>query len=475
MARLIPVILCGGSGTRLWPLSRASKPKQFVEFEGEKTLFQHTVERANDLLEAKNPIVVSNKSHIHLVRKNLEDIGVSATLVMEPEAKNTAPAIALAALVALKHDPDAIVLVLPSDHVIKGASHFQKAVSNAISLAQSNFLVTFGITPSGPETGFGYIQQGESLGGAGYRVKRFIEKPCREHAEEMLAAGGFHWNSGMFVFRAQTFIDELKVHAKAIYDSISDALPQFNSQNVETLASTVIPQAEIFRNCPADSIDYAVMEKTEKAAVIPLSIEWNDMGAWSAFYQLGKKDDKSNVIRGDVIATSTEGCYINSTNRLIATVGLKDLVIVETKDAVFVAPMSRVQEAKKIVGQLQFDKRTEAELPPVVGRPWGSYESLARGTHYQTKRIIVHPGEQLSLQLHHHRSEHWTVVEGYPDITVGKETRTYSPNESVYIPKECVHRLTNRSDYPVTIIEVQCGDYLGEDDIVRLEDKYSRS
>lgn len=475
MSNFVPVILCGGSGTRLWPLSRTAHPKQFVEFEGGKTLFQCTVERTELLLGAQVPIVVCNKGHMYFVRQNLADLGQDSTLIMEPEAKNTAPAIALAALVALKQNSDATLLVLPSDHVINGMEEFQTAVSNAMELAKSNLLVTFGIVPSEPATGFGYIEEGNPIDKYGFWVKQFVEKPQLEKAQSMLAKGGFYWNSGMFVFKAQAFIDELKVYAPEMYERVCEALEKGSYNQIGQNSLLIRPNAESFHLCPSDSIDYAVMEKTRKVSVVPLNLMWSDMGAWSSFFQLGEKDVDGNVIHGDIVTIDTQNSFINSTNRLIAAIGLKDLAIVETKDAVFVSPLNRVQEVKNIVVELKKAEKLEANLPPIVMRPWGSYESLAIGDHYQTKRIIVRPGEQLSLQLHHHRSEHWTVVEGNPDITVGNETKTYSPNESVYIPKECVHRLTNRTNQMVTIIEVQCGDYLGEDDIVRLEDKYERN
>ncbi|MCF0120856.1 MAG: mannose-1-phosphate guanylyltransferase/mannose-6-phosphate isomerase [Duodenibacillus sp.] len=474
MRCLIPVILCGGSGTRLWPLSRATQPKQFVDFEGGKTLFQHTVERAAALQESLPPIIVSNRSHAHLVLQNLAALDREASLILEPEPRNTAPAIALAALAALSQSPEAILLVLPSDHLIRGAASFQAAVSQAVELARSGFMVTFGIVPTEPATGFGYIKQGEPVGTGGYRVARFVEKPCQERASAMLEEGGYHWNSGMFVFGARAFINELEQHAP---DICAQALRAFAAAQTEVHGSRfhiLNPDAGIFHECPSDSVDYAVMEKTQKAAVIPLNLQWNDLGAWSSFYQLGDKDAEGNVIRGDVVGASNEGCYINATSRLVAAIGLKDLAVVETKDAVFVAPLARAQETKEIVGRLKSDQREEAQLPPVVTRFWGSYESLARGDRYQTKRIIVNPGEQLSLQLHHRRSEHWTVVEGRPHITVGEVTKQYGPDSSVYIPKECLHRLINNTGEPVIIIEVQCGDYLGEDDIVRVEDVYGR-
>lgn len=475
MQKVVPVILCGGSGTRLWPLSRTSYPKQFVDFEGSGTLFKQTLERSFMVLGGGIPLVVSNKNHFHFVRQCLSDLNLSASLILEPIARNTAPAIGLAALMAYKEDPDSILLVLPSDHAIKGLQAFQEAVKSATKLANDGFLVTFGVVPTAPETGFGYIEQDEKIDEIGYKVKQFVEKPELEKARKMLSKGGFYWNSGMFVFKASTFLEELKLHANGIYQKVFCAFERAKHVHQGFNLSMVMPDEEAFQNCLAESIDYAVMEKTQNVAVVPLQLDWSDMGTWSTFYQLGEKDDCGNVIHGDVVTHATENCYINSTSRLVATVGLKNLAIVETKDALFVSPLDRVQEVKIIVEKLKKSSKDQADIPAVVCRPWGSYESLAKGGSYQTKRIIVRPGEQLSLQLHHHRSEHWTVVEGCPEITVNDNTRIYQPNESVYIPKESVHRLTNRTSQNVTIIEVQCGDYLGEDDIIRLEDKYMRN
>ena len=472
--KFIPVILCGGSGTRLWPLSRTTYPKQFVRFDSGKTLFQQTLERSTFIIGAAEPIIVSNKDHLHFVRQNLSDLNQSATLIMEPEAKNTAPAIALAALAAFKEDSEAVLLVLPSDHVIKGQDKFQEAVEHAVDMARTDLLVTFGVAPTAPETGFGYIEQGEAINENAFKVRQFVEKPKLDKAKMMLNKGGFYWNSGMFVFKASTFLEELKQYAPEMYKTTSNSFEYAQIDTQDKRLTLIRPRADFFKNCPSDSVDYVVMEKAKKVAVVPLNLDWSDMGSWSSFYQLGEKDIDGNVLHGEVFVYSTQDCYINSTSRLVATVGLKNLAIVETKDALFVSPIDRVQEVKEIVAKLKESSKFQADVPPVVRRPWGSYESLARGERYQTKRIIVRPGEQLSLQLHHHRSEHWTVVEGYPEITVGDSTKNYQPNDSVYIPNETVHRLTNRTSENVTIIEVQCGDYLGEDDIVRLEDKYSR-
>lgn len=323
MQKVVPVVLCGGSGTRLWPLSRTLYPKQFVNFEGSKTLFQQTLERSALIAGIADPIVVSNKSHVHFVRQNLSDLNMHATLIMEPIARNTAPAIALAAFVAYQDDPDSVLLVLPSDHIIKGKDAFHTAVQKATKLANEDLLVTFGIVPTGPETGFGYIEQAEEIDDFGYKVKQFVEKPVLEKAKQMLSKGGFYWNSGMFVFKASTFLDELKQHAGEMYQFASCAFDKATYDSNDSNLYIVQPDEETFKSCPSNSVDYAVMEKAKNVAVIPLQLDWSDMGAWSSFYQLGEKDENRNVINGDAITHATEGCYINSTSRLIATVGIK--------------------------------------------------------------------------------------------------------------------------------------------------------
>ena len=469
-APLIPVILCGGSGTRLWPLSRAGYPKQFVEFQKGQTLFKSTMQRVASLPNVVNPIVVCNRDHRYLAKRDLDAIACQGTIIVEPVARNTAPAIALAAWEAVKTDPDAVLLVLPSDHSIDGRIAFVKAVEESTTLAERGYLVTFGIRPTGPETGFGYIAVGSPLSEGSFAVDRFVEKPVLSKAKEMLDAGGFYWNSGMFVFKASTYLDALKTFASAIYEQCKVAM-----ERAELRCGFMSPDVAAMEACPSDSIDYAVMEKTDRAAVLPLNVVWNDLGAWNAMHAVADKDSDNNVQMGDVLSFSCCNCYLHSTGRLVAAIGMRDVAVVETSDAVLVAPLSRAQEVKSIVSELKTANRSEAVIPPVVQRPWGTYEPIARGEHYQTKRIIVNPGGALSLQLHHHRSEHWTVVDGTAEITVGDKVLTCQRNDSVYIPVETVHRLINRTDNPVVLIEVQCGDYLGEDDIVRLADVYSRN
>ena len=467
---LIPVILCGGSGTRLWPLSRSGYPKQFVEFEKGKTLFKSTIERVANLDNVVDPIVVCNEAHRFLTKGNLDELNRSGTIIIEPIARNTAPAIALAAFAAIKSSPDAVLLVCPSDHAIEGRSAFVKAVSEAMALACTGYLVTFGIRPTGPETGFGYIATGTPIAEGSFTVDRFVEKPVLTKAKAMIDAGGFFWNSGMFVFKASVYLEALKSFAPEIYAQSEKAIDEAKLEH-----GFVAPDAQAMTDCPSDSIDYAVMEKTDKAAVVPLNVVWNDLGAWNSLHAVADKDTENNVVIGDTLNLGCTNCYLHSTDRLVAAVGMRDVAVVETSDAVLVTPLSRAQEVKNIVAALKAAHRSESELPPVVRRPWGTYQSIARGENYQAKRIVVNPGGALSLQLHHRRAEHWTVVEGIAEITVGNTTQTHTKNESVYIPVETVHRLVNKTTSPVVLIEVQCGNYLGEDDIVRLADVYSRN
>ena len=438
MSTLRSIVLCGGSGTRLWPLSRALYPKQFMDLGGH-TLFGDTVDRAAALPDSADPLVVCNEEHRFYVAAALQQKGVSGTILLEPKGRNTAPAIALAAFAALSGGGDPLLLVLPSDHVLKPQDVFAEAVARARACAESGRIVTFGITPDAPETGFGYIRRGGALPSGGYAVARFVEKPDLARAEAMLADGGYLWNSGMFLFR-----------------------------------DFIRPDADAFLSSPADSIDYAVMEKTDRAAVVPLTADWSDLGSWEAFYEAAPHDGDGNVRVGDVYAEGAENCYLHASNRMVAALGVSDLVVVETADSVLVADRARTQDVKKIVESLKKEGRGEAESHPLVYRPWGSYETLARGERFQVKRIIVKPGGQLSLQKHHHRAEHWVVVEGTAEITVGDKVLLYHEDQSTYIPLGTVHRLKNSGMIPLVIIEIQSGSYLGEDDIVRLEDSYGR-
>jgi mannose-1-phosphate guanylyltransferase/mannose-6-phosphate isomerase len=471
---LTPVILSGGAGTRLWPLSRELYPKQLLALTGDRTMLQQTALRL-DGLAASAPVVVCNEAHRFLVAEQLRQIRIEPlATVLEPFGRNTAPAIALAALAALKatagdsNAADSVLLVLPADHVIRDVPAFQKAVRAALPAAEQGQLVTFGIVPSAPETGYGYIQRGES-GGSVHRIARFVEKPSLERAREFVKSGDYFWNSGMFMFRASRYLEELQRLAPQIAKICRGAFESARSD----LDFTRI-DAKAFEPCPSDSIDYAVMEKTSDAVVVPLSAGWSDVGSWSALHEASELDGHGNVTRGDVIAEDSEGCYLYSESRLVSVVGLKDHVVVETKDAVLVAPKDRVQDVKKLVARLKEQGRYEHSLHREVFRPWGSYDSIENGTRFQVKRLNVKPGATLSLQMHHHRAEHWIVVSGTARITRGDEVFLLEENQSTYIPIGVKHRIENPGKIPLHIIEVQSGSYLGEDDIVRLDDRYGR-
>ncbi|MBS6141186.1 MAG: cupin domain-containing protein [Bilophila sp.] len=444
MSTLRSIVLCGGSGTRLWPLSRALYPKQFMDLGGH-TLFGDTVDRAAALPDSADPLVVCNEEHRFYVAAALQQKGVSGTILLEPKGRNTAPAIALAAFAALSGGDDPLLLVLPSDHVLKPQAVFAEAVAQARACAESGRIVTFGITPDAPETGFGYIRLGEALPAGGYAVARFVEKPDLARAEAMLADGGYLWNSGMFLFRASVYLEELALHAPGIHAACRAAWERHHADQ-----DFIRPDAGAFLSSPAD------------------------LGSWEAFYEAAPHDGDGNVLVGDVYAEGAENCYLHASKRMVAALGVSDLVVVETADSVLVADRARTQDVKKIVESLKAQGRGEAENHPLVYRPWGSYETLARGERFQVKRIIVKPGGQLSLQKHHHRAEHWVVVEGTAEITVGDKVLLYHEDQSTYIPLGTVHRLKNPGMIPLVIIEIQSGSYLGEDDIVRLEDSYGR-
>ncbi len=474
---LVPVILCGGSGSRLWPLSRSEAPKQFMELNG-STLFGDTVQRAAALPGVKGFCICCNEKQRFFAAAILQGLHTQAALLLEPQGRNTAPAIAVAAFQALEDAalarPDQgdgaapLLLVLPSDHIVQPQSAFAEAVNSAATLAAEGYLVTFGIAPQGPETGFGYILHGQALG-QGYAVQKFEEKPCLARAEALLHAGGCSWNSGMFLFRADRYLEELKNHAPQMYAACAAIWASRHSDHDFTRFDPAL-----FAACPSNSIDYAVMEHTSRAAVLPLEIEWSDLGSWQAFYNVSPKDATGNACVGDVLLQDSHGSYLHSTSRLIAGVGLEDMVVVESPDAVLVAPRGRVQDVRRIQNALQAAGRNEAHVHTRVHRPWGSYESLARGQRFQVKRIEVSPGASLSLQKHHHRAEHWVVVRGTAEITRDGQTFLMSEDKSTYIPLGGVHRLHNPGRIPLEIIEIQTGSYLGEDDIVRLEDNYGR-
>jgi mannose-1-phosphate guanylyltransferase/mannose-6-phosphate isomerase len=467
---LIPVILSGGSGTRLWPLSRELYPKQFLPLVGAQTMLQETLARLNGL-PAEPPVVVCNEQHRFIVAEQLRQVGVTAAaIVLEPIGRNTAPAAAVAALSALARatDEDPVLLVLPADHAIKDVARFQVAVELGLQAARAGALVTFGIVPEKAETGYGYIRC-DTGSGPVYPIAQFVEKPDAARAQEFVASGEYLWNSGMFMFGARRFLDELAWHAPPIQEACRAAY----ERATRDLDFTRLDK-EAFARCPSDSIDYAVMEKTDEAVVVPLAAGWSDVGSWSALQEVVTADAHGNVTRGDVVAEDTAGCYLYSTERLVATIGLKDTVVVETKDAVLVAPRARVQDVKQLVARLKSLARGETALHREVFRPWGSYDSVDGGTRFQVKRLTVKPGASLSLQMHHHRAEHWIVVSGTARITRDDEVFLLSENQSTFIPIGTRHRIENPGMVPLHIIEVQSGSYLGEDDIVRFDDRYGR-
>ena len=467
MAQLQPVLLSGGSGTRLWPLSREAYPKQFLPLAGDDTMVQATWRRVEALADLA-PIVVANEEHRFLVAEQLRQVGAPVpAILLEPVGRNTAPAIAAAALQAMAGGADPLLLVLPSDHVVRDVAGFQRAVREASSAAEAGALVTFGIVPDAPETGFGYIQ---AEAGDGLRqVLRFVEKPDAATARSYLDAGGYYWNSGMFLFRASRYLEELARFRPDIVDAVRAAHAAARHDG-----DFVRLDKDAFSACPSDSIDYAVMEKTADAMVLPVDIGWNDVGSWSALWDVAERDADGNAHHGDVIAVDSRNSYAYA-QRLVALVGLDDIVVVETDDAVLVARKDKVQEVKQVVARLKQEQRSQAVLHREVHRPWGSYDSVDNGGRHQVKRIKVKPGAALSLQMHHHRAEHWIVVSGTAKVTRGDETLLLSENESTYIPLGVKHRLENPGKVPLELIEVQSGSYLGEDDIVRFEDVYGRS
>lgn len=470
-ATLIPVVLSGGSGTRLWPLSRELYPKQLLPLLGAHTMLQDTMLRLAGL-NAEAPLVVCNEAHRFLVAEQLRVIGTAAQdILLEPAGRNTAPAIALAALAAeAAGKGEALLLVLPADHVIRDIAAFQGAVQAAAVAAQAGRLVTFGIVPQTPETGYGYIHRGAALpAGGGWRIDRFVEKPERARAEEFLASGDYYWNSGMFVFSARRYLEELRRYAP----DIAAACERSFGAAKRDLEFTRV-DAAAFTACPSKSIDFAVMEKTTEAVVIPLDAGWSDVGSWSSLHDASKQDADGNVIRGDVLAEETTNSYLYASSRLLAVIGLDNHVVIETKDAVLVASRDQVQNVKSLVNRIKSAGRGEHALHREVFRPWGSYDSLESGERFQVKRLTVIPGGVLSLQMHRQRAEHWVVVAGTARITRGDEVFLLEENQSTYIPVGVRHRIENPGKVPLRIIEVQSGGYLGEDDIVRFEDQYGR-
>jgi mannose-1-phosphate guanylyltransferase/mannose-6-phosphate isomerase len=466
MTLLQPVLLSGGSGTRLWPLSREAYPKQFLPLVGDDTMVQATWRRVAPLASAA-PIVVANEEHRFLVAEQLRQIGAPVpAILLEPVGRNTAPAIAAAALQALAGGEDPLLLVLPSDHVVRDSDAFRRAVAEVAAIAEAGALVTFGIVPDAPETGFGYIQSEQGAGPQ--KVLRFVEKPDETTAQSYLDAGNYYWNSGMFLFRASRYLEELRKYRPDIVDAVTLA---FDSAQRD--GDFIRLDKEAFTASPADSIDYAVMEKTADAMVLPVDIGWNDVGSWSALWDVAEHDADGNSHHGDVIAVDTRNSYAYA-QRLVALVGVDDIVVVETDDAVLVARKDRVQEVKQVVAQLKEAQRSQAVLHREVHRPWGSYDSVDMGARHQVKRIKVKPGAQLSLQSHKHRAEHWIIVKGIARVTRDNDVFELFENQSTYIPIGAKHRLENPGTEWLELVEVQSGSYLGEDDIVRYSDIYGR-
>ncbi|KVV24574.1 mannose-1-phosphate guanylyltransferase [Burkholderia cepacia] len=471
---IFPIILCGGSGTRLWPMSRGGYPKQYLKLTGDQTLVQQTASRLQHIPGAAAPIVVTNNEQRFLVAEQLRQVNITpSSIVLEPVGRNTAPAIAIAALLALHESPDALLLVLPSDHVILNEPAFIAAANEAATIAADQHLVTFGITPTEAHTGFGYIRRGPAIadGKQVYKVDAFVEKPDAPTAERFLNDGNYSWNSGMFMLKASTYMEELHRHAPEIARHAELAF-----ESAKRDKDFLRLDAEAFAACPNVSIDYAVMEKTERAAVVAAAdLGWNDIGSWSALADIADADEQGNALIGDIFTDSVKNSYIRAEHRMVAAIGLDNIVIVETADAVLVAHRDKAQDVKKIVEWLNASGRHESVTHRRVIRPWGSYEGIDQGDRFQVKRIIVNPGAQLSLQMHHHRAEHWIVVKGTAMVTNGDKEIMLTENQSTYIPLGATHRLTNPGKIPLELIEVQSGAYLGEDDIVRFEDTYGRA
>ncbi|ABS09024.1 mannose-1-phosphate guanylyltransferase/mannose-6-phosphate isomerase [Shewanella baltica] len=465
---ILPIIMAGGSGTRLWPLSRGNFPKQFLALSGKATMLQDTITRLNGI--AHEPVMlICNEEHRFIAAEQVRQLGVKHSgIFLEPVGRNTAPAIALAAFKAVESGEDPLLLVLAADHVINDVNAFQQSVIKAAELALSGKLVTFGIVGDKPETGYGYIKRGDVYQD-GYVVDRFVEKPDLATAEAYIATGDYYWNSGMFLFKASRYLTELKTYRPDIYAACELAM-QVHNNDVDFIRV----DKTAFEACPDESIDYAVMEQTKDAVVVPLDAGWSDVGGFAALWEVSTKDADGNAFNGDVKAVDTKNTLVFAGNKLVTTVGVEDLVIVNTKDAVLVAHKDQSQHVKKIVGQLKSERRSEVTFHREVYRPWGKYDSIDNGDRFQVKRITVKPGAKLSVQMHHHRAEHWIVVSGTAKVTNGDKEILLTENQSTYIPVGVIHALENPGKVDLELIEVQSGSYLGEDDIVRFEDRYGR-
>ena len=469
---VIPVVLCGGSGSRLWPLSRTNQPKQFISVTSDKNLFSETIERIDTISQNLNLgelIVVASDKHKFYLNRTFSDKGIKPTTILEPTSKNPAAAIGLAAIEARSKDPEAILLVLPSDHAIDNTDVFCSSLKSAITAAKLGYLVTFGVEITEPATGFGYIEVGEELLDDVKLINNFHEKPDIETATKYMESGGYFWNSGIFVFDVNVLIEELKKYQPDLLKS----LLTIHAKSKHDENNLLLDKVEL-EQCKDISFDYAIMEVTKKAALVPLNTQWNDLGSWESVYEISKKDDNNNVVSGDVILRDVKNSLVKSSNRLVVGIGLQNIAIIETSDAILALSLDSSQSVKDVVSLLKGANRSEVIDPSVVYRPWGSYESLVRGARFQVKRIVVEPSQQLSLQMHHHRAEHWIVVKGTATVQISDTTKIVTENQSVYIPVGIQHRLSNPGKIPLIVIEVQSGSYLGEDDIVRFEDMYSR-
>ncbi len=474
---LFPVIMAGGSGSRLWPLSRVLYPKQFLCLKGDLTMLQATVCRLKGI-ECESPVVVCNEQHRFIVAEQLRKLNkLTENIILEPAGRNTAPAIALAALAATRRNPadDPLMLVLAADHVIEDENAFRAAVEAAMPFALQGKLVTFGIVADKPETGYGYIRRGEvihpehAVDAVAFSVAQFVEKPDLDTAQAYVASGEYYWNSGMFLFRAGRYLDELRTYRPDIFSACENAM-----NGMDPDLDFIRVDEEAFLACPEESIDYAVMERTADAVVVPMNAGWSDVGSWSSLWEISQHTPEGNVHHGDVISHQTENSYVYAESGLVTTVGVKDLVVVQTKDAVLIADRNQVQDVKKVVEQIKADGRHEHHIHREVYRPWGKYDSIDEGDRYQVKRISVKPGEGLSLQMHHHRAEHWIVVAGTAKVTINDDIKLLGENESIYIPLGATHCLENPGKIPLDLIEVRSGSYLEEDDVVRFEDRYGR-
>lgn len=468
---IIPVILLGGSGTRLWPVSRKNHPKQFLNLVGDDTLLQATIKRLDGLEGLAAPIVLCNEEHRFTTAEQLTSMQWNkGDIILEPIGRNTAPAVAIAALRALQQHDDALLLVLPADHVIQNTELFQQVVMTAADTARKDSLVTFGVVPTKPETGYGYIRRGSQIDEMCFDVAEFVEKPNLETATNYVASGEYYWNSGMFMFKASAYLHELNVYHPQMLECTQKALDAAEHD----LDFLRLGKSE-FIACPSDSIDYAVMEKTTRAVTVPLDAGWNDVGSWDALWEVHDKDNDGNVVTGDVVLSNVSNCLVKSENKLVSLVGVENLVVIETKDALLVSAKDKVQDVKAIVDMLRRNNRSEAEFHREVYRPWGKYDGIDNGERFQVKRITVNPGESTSLQMHYHRAEHWIIVSGIAEITCAEKVFLCTENQSAFIPQGSSHRISNPGKLPMEMIEVQTGSYLGEDDIVRFDDQYGRS